>query len=257
MTKRFRCQRILLLTVALSSMSLCRAATLSSDSLVDVFPLSVGNEWTYRYYTNSLWWPSGNPGTTTTDSGRVRMLVSGCDVSTDSISWEFQVQRELAHHIVFSYLGSPEHDTTYAIRDSSTVILIEKLNGQHQLYRNDDPSRIRFDVFPFTNKYIDTTSIWRYRPVDLGDTIRIQSWVDHPSDPPFMSRFTFKKGVGLIRNSYNSGTIDVSNENEHYLLNATIVGVHPSMASGRPSTVSCHGISEPIQSVDRCTVFLA
>ena len=227
----------MLLAVVLSSVAFGQVATVASDSLVDVFPLAVGNEWIYRYFTSSLWWPAGNPGTTTTDSGRVRMLVSGAVVGPDSTSWELQVQRELVHHVVFAYLGSPERDTAYAIRDSSTFILIERLDDQHRLYRNDDPSRIRMDVIPFTRGYVDTTSIWRYRPVGSGDTTRIQSWIDSPGAPPFMSRFTFKRGVGLIRNSYNSGTLDVSSENDHYLLSATITGLHPNEVSVLPSSV--------------------
>ena len=238
MAPRPRFLLILLLSISASSMALCQIANVSADSLVDVFPLAVGDRWTYRYFTLSVAWPGGNPGTRTTDSGCVQILVRGSVAATDSVSWDLQVRRDLVRRQTFSYFGSRDRDTTYPIRDSSAFALIERLDGQHQLYRNDDPYRIRSDVFPFTRGYTDTTMICRYRPVGVGDTVAVESWVDSQEGPYLQSKFTFKKGIGLTRNSYNSGTADVFGQNEHFLLNATITTVLPQAAPSHPTCIS-------------------
>jgi hypothetical protein len=197
---------------------------------VDVFPLSIGNQWTYLYYTLTEIWPGGNPGETRTDSGRVVYYVSARMSNTDSTRWQFQVRRDLIRHQILWYLG---RDTTYPIRDSSSFELIESNLGQHQLYRNADPYVIRLDVFPFTRAFIDTTMIYRFREVGIGDTIAFRSWIGPPPGSLFRSSFTFKKQVGLLRNSYHSGTMDVYSTNEHVLLSSIIV-VWPASKLSQP-----------------------
>ena len=238
MGPRLRFRLITLLSVYGSLIAQCQAGNLSADSLVDVFPLAVGNQWTYRYYTLSVAWPGGNPGTSTADSGRVQILVRGSVTTTDSVSWDLQIVRDLVRREIVSYHGSPDRDTTYPIRDSSAFVLIERLSGQHQLYRNDDPFRIRSDVFPFTRGYTDTTIICRLRAVGVGDTVAVRSWLDSQMGPFFESNFTFKKGIGLTRNLYNSGTVDIYHENEHYLLNASIAAVSQQAAPLHSSSMA-------------------
>jgi len=205
----------------------------TGDSLVDVFPLSIGNEWTYRYFTLTEIWPAGTPYETRTDSGRVVYYITGRTSNTDSTRWQFEVQRDLMRHQILWYLG---RDTTYPIRDSSSIELIESNLGQHQLYRNADPYVIRLDVFPFTRGFLDTTMIYRFRQVGTGATITFRSWIDPPPSPLFRSSFTFKKAVGLIRNSYHSGTMDVYSTNEHVLLSSIITSVGQQEGSATPSS---------------------
>jgi hypothetical protein len=50
-------------------MALPSELSAQTDSLVDVFPLAAGNQWTYGYFTLIYNWPSGNPVETRTDSG--------------------------------------------------------------------------------------------------------------------------------------------------------------------------------------------
>jgi hypothetical protein len=138
------------------------------------------------------------------------------------------------HHEI-NYIA--DHDTTYSIRDSSYFDLIESLKGQRQIYRNADPYTIRFDVFPFTREFVDTTAIFRFRQVGPWDTTAFLSWINPPQGPDFRSIFTFKKGVGLIRNSYNSGSVDVTWSNEHFLLNSIITSINRQVSSSTPSSV--------------------
>ncbi len=208
----------------------------SADTLVDVFPLSVGNQWTYRYHANLVAWPSGNPGTITTDTGRVVYLISGRRASEDSTSWLIRATRDLVRHMVISYMSEPDRDSTYAICDTSYFDLVESHQGPHQVYRNVNPYLIRLDVFPFTREYVDTTMICRYREVGEGDTTTFLSWIC-PLQPFLVSVFTFRQGIGLIRNSYNSGTVDFSQENEHVLLSAIITSLPGEVKNPQPSSI--------------------
>ncbi len=211
----------------------------SNDTLVDVFPLSVGNQWTYRYNDCLVSWPSGNPGTITTDTGRVVYLVSGRTATDDSTSWRIREMRDLVRRVVISSLSEPDRDTTYSIRDTSYFDLIENHQGPHQVYRNVDWWLIRLDVFPFTREYVDTTIICRYRKVGEGDTTTFLSWIA-PMHLYGKSVFTFQKGIGLIRNSYNSGTVDISQENEHELLSAIITSVPREGKNPEPASISLY-----------------
>ncbi len=240
LNRRYRILFWFILVLLQPSIIHCQWLQSTNDTLVDVFPLSVGNQWTYRYSTVVVSWPSGNPGTTLTDSGRVTYSISGCTTDADSTSWQFQVRRDLVHHEIFSSLGGQDRDTTYSVRDTSYFDLIESHQGQHQVYRNADPYWIRYDVFPFTRNYVDTTMIYRFRQVGPGDTATFLSWISLQPGPYFRSTFTFKKGVGLIRNSYNSGTIDFTAINDHFLLNSIITSVTQRVGSSAPSSFSLY-----------------
>ena len=95
---------------------------------------------------------------------------------------------------------------------------------------------IRYDVFPFTRDFVDTALVYRYREVGPGDTTTFLSWIAPHQGPSFRSTFTFKKGIGLLRNSYNSGSIDVYSFNEHVLINSIITSVARQVDSSFPSS---------------------
>jgi Secretion system C-terminal sorting domain len=225
------------LTAFTPALVLSESARITNDTLVDVFPLSVGNQWTYRYFTVAVSWPEGNPGTISIDSGRVTYFVSGSATDTDSTSWIFQVERDLIRHETFSSIGEPDRDTSYSMRDTSSCDLIESHLAQHQLYRNANPYLIRNDVFPFTREYLDTTMICRYRQVGQGDSTTLESWIAPPPDGQFQSTFTFKKGLGLIRYIYNSGTADIFETNNHFLLSSIITTASQEIRFSTPSAL--------------------
>jgi hypothetical protein len=211
----------------------CQSVHTGSDSVVDVFPHSPGNEWKYRYFTDSGTWPSGNPGQSSTDSGEVTYLITGGTSYVDSTRWQLQVVRRLVRHQIDWY---ESRDTTFPICDTSFVDLVERNQGQHQVYRLGDPNLIRFNVFPFTRDFVDTTLVYRYRRVGAGDTAVFLSCVHAPPAPTFRSTFTFKKGVGLIRNSYDDGAVDAWAKTEHFLLSSTITSA-PGPRAARPSSI--------------------
>jgi hypothetical protein len=168
------------------------------------------------------------------DSGRAVYEVTGSVRTTDSTTWQIEERRNIVRHrILYNGPGSPL-DTTYTIVDTTDVELIESSEGQHHLYRNADPDAIRFDVFPFTKGFVDTTRVYRYAHVDAGDTVAIRSNIPRSHGSSFRSDFTFRKGVGLIRNIYNDGMVDVSWSNAHVLLSSTISSVQQQGDIGAP-----------------------
>jgi len=193
-----------------------------SDTVVDVFPLSVGNQWTYRYFTEGWAYPAGNPYEDVTDSGGATFSIVGKVISADSIRWQFQVRRQLLHHLI---LWVTNQDTTYLVSDTSTFELVERLTGRHQLYRNTDPGAIRTDVFPFTQGYVDTTQVFRFRRLESADSASFYSWTGPPPSLAFQSNFTFRQGLGLVRAIYNSGTVDAGEAANHYLVASIITSV--------------------------------
>ena len=211
---------VMVLAMSLLCGSPCGLRT-QTDSLVDVFPFAIGNQWTYRYFTLTVIWPAGNPVESRTDSGRVVYDVSSSVRNTDSTRWQFRLTRNLTRHQILYYPVS--RDTNYPIRDTSFFELIENHQGQHQLYRNEDPSPIHLDVFPFTRNFTDTALIYRFRRIELGDTVAFRSSLYRGFPTPYVrSTFTFKRGIGLLRFRYNSGSLDVFDTAYHYLISSVI-----------------------------------
>ncbi len=216
---------IVLVTAALVSSS---ATFAQSDTLVDVFPLAVGNQWTYRYFT--IFQQNGSPGILTiTDSGRAIYSIVSVIRAADSTRWIFRVRRDLIHHRSIP-------DSTYPVRDSSSFELVERHEAQHHLYRNQDPNPIHLDVFPFTREFTDTTRIYRYRKVGLGDTTTFRSAIPRGfPNPLFRSTFTYKKSEGQTRFRYNSGTLDLYDAAEHFLLSSVITSADKTVEPTHPA----------------------
>ncbi len=206
--------------IALMLIGVARAGA-QTDSLVDVFPLAVGNQWTYRYFT--IFVQNGGPGILTiTDSGSAVYSIVGMVRTADSTRWMFRVRRDLIHHRSIP-------DSTYPVRDTSNFQLIERLEAQHHLYRNEDANPIRLDVLPFTREFTDTTRIYRYRNVGLGDTTTFKSAIPRGfPNPLFRSTFTYKKSVGQIRFRYNDGVLDYTYAAEHILISTVITSAGKS-----------------------------
>ena len=181
---------------------------------VDVFPLSVGNRWTYRYFTQVV--QNFYEFIVTTDSGLATYSIVSVIPASDSIRWFLRERRNLMHR----YEIGP-WDTTYSIQDSSTFELREILSGRHQLFVPGDPSQPH--AFYFTRDFTDTTTIVRYRDVRANGTITFQSARPGTLFPPYShSLFTFGRGVGMMEVDYFGGPLDFSESIHHDLLSSTI-----------------------------------
>jgi len=198
------------------------------DSLVDVFPLAVGNQWTYQY---NMWSMEVPMDVYTIDTGRVVLRVYDCVTYFDSIAWRFQQHRDLVRRQ--GIWGGPPGPPRQ-ILDTLTIELIERLDGQHQLYRNDPWVAAIPDVFSFSRFHLDTTGVYRYRLVDQTGCI---TFLSRPPPPPVVnpqSIFTFERSVGEVRYHYNGGPFPgiVYNIN-HQLVGSVIMEIdEPSMAGG-------------------------
>ncbi len=207
----------LLLSFFLAVCPLFQMVHAQGDTLVDVFPLAVGNQWTYRYY---IWYGQNVLHfRAESDSGCATYTVVGRVASPDSTRWLFQRRRDLRHHLE---LGS-QGDSTYAIRDTAAFEIIEQHTGGHQLYRT---TLDLLDVFPFTSEHIDTTMILRYRKVTSGDSVRFLSRRRGWSGT--RSLFTFVKQTGLLRYEHDLGFIDAWSNADHYLVHSIITSAGPA-----------------------------
>ncbi len=200
-----------------------------SDSLVDVFPLAIGNQWTYRYCTyfgrNSFSFEEK------VDSGFTTLYVIGKIPTTDSTRWLFSEQRSFRrYHVIDRW------DTTYAVRETLAFELIESHQGHHQLYRADSPTPSVTDVLPFQRDYDDTTMVTRYRRIGPFDTTMFKSKSRNSGWPTSISLFTFRLRIGLVRYQYDLGVIDLYRRAHHFLLSQTLVSVGGT--NEMPTTVS-------------------
>ena len=218
-------KRLLALLIVVVCVSTARAGP---DSLADVFPLSVGNQWTYRYLTQLQ--QNGSQLVVTTDSGQATYSIVDAVHASDSTSWFLREHRDLIHRYE---IGA--WDTTYSIQDSSTFELIENLTGHHQLYVLGDYTQQH--VFFFTKDFTDTTTVARFRNVGIDGTITFESKEPGTLPPPlFHSLFTFERGVGLQEVDYAGGFVDLSLDAHHHLLSAIITSVGYPSAGTRPTT---------------------
>ena len=199
-----------------------------NDSLVDVFPLAIGNSWVYNYYT-FFWtdevWES--------DGGTANYYVVGKTMYSDSTVWFVKEHRELLHHI--HEVFPPSFDTTYPIIDSTTFTLIEFHQLNRPIFRTEKLSNVSLSVFPFGRDVNDSGVVYRYRQVSLGDTISFQArdtnlYYQNSVD------LTFKKSIGTIRvHCQNSPyVVGVGWESKHRLISSIINDVRNTNSSSFP-----------------------
>ena len=157
------------------------------DSLVDVFPLGIGNQWTYAYDYEYRDVPLMAVIYEQSDTGTVTMRVIDKLVTADSIRWLVEeTSRRWTHYNISPWSGP------YMGRD--TFDLVERNAGSHQLYRNAAPSEISTSVFPFLRNLVDTAQVCRYAVVDSGG---VRNFMTHEFPRGRIFLFSFKAGIGL------------------------------------------------------------
>lgn len=191
-----------------------------SDTIVDVMPLSVGNQWTYRF--NASWWD--NSGYTETDSGLATYSIVANILGADSNRWIFEERRNLRRCIDYYFNNLP--DTCWSIMDTTTFEVVEVKVGRHRLYRNQSEDQIWNSVFPWLSDFVDTVAIYRYSSVDSLDFKEIQS---HSASQTYncVYNFIFRKGVGQIRVAAETSPyiLGVGYRSDHQLLSWIITSL--------------------------------
>jgi hypothetical protein len=160
-----------------------------SDSLADVFPLAVGNQWTYGYY-----WEYNDLFQThvmyhSCDTGTVTVQIVGKITEVDTARWTIRQESNLCSQYNTGAFSAPQ----MAI---DTFEIIELLNGNHQLYRTGEAYSISSSVFPFVISWDpeDTIKIMRNQIVDSNGIINFDFW----GDLGYMHIFSFATYNGLI-----------------------------------------------------------
>src|SRR5437879_9178653 len=115
--------------VAILNVFVSIAAAQQGDSLVDVFPLSVGNTWLYQYHYDYYFY---KPPTHELDTGRVEMKIIEKHALHDTLGWDFLEHRMVKYHIhKISPYGGGDLDTTYVVDTTVTMSIVE--TGEHEL----------------------------------------------------------------------------------------------------------------------------
>jgi hypothetical protein len=176
---------------------------------VDVFPLAVGNHWTYGYF-----WHSINQVNESYDSGTVAILVIGKINAADSTRWVMQQTRQLWS---WNYPGTPNEPRTTI----DSIEIIEMHQGQHQLYMAGEMNNITRSVFPFF-RHRDTV-VLRYNAVSDQGTATV---ISQTTILPGIINYTFRQGIGLSSVFVSDGcTCLTGYSGNHILRDYTITGI--------------------------------
>lgn len=203
---------VLLLLVGAPTLCRCQV-----DSLGDCFPLSVGNRWTYRYFSefeeNLRGW---------IDSGLASYSVVGKTPLIDSTLWLVKEKRDLTRR----NWAAGEQTTYSSISDTTYFALLEERTGLHRLYRQlADPASLWYSVFPFPHDVGDTNAVNRYSTVDSNQSSMQE--VAFPAAHPFIHfTFTLRRDSGIVRLAVqNLITMEGYMRADHQLLEGTVTDV--------------------------------
>ena len=161
------------------------------DSVVDIFPLAVGNKWTYEFYNDNR----GNMiHVSRTDTGFVEYQVIGSVTSTDSIRWQFIQRRDFTRTVY------PTPPPPTVIRDSSIFEIVELTQGRHELYTPEyDPGR----CFPFKKATVDSSRFFRYVVADPTGYAALKVNFEDPANPhpvyDYKCNFIVNKDSGIVQ----------------------------------------------------------
>ena len=159
-----------------------------SYSLSDIFPISVGKSWNYKFRTLDA---AISIHYSIKDTGFSKYTVMTSENFNDSILWNIKAYRNFTR---YTYQGNPDPISTQTIIDSFYFHIAEKLNDKHELLLNIfDP----FIVFPFYRSAPDSERFYRYIQTDtLGNaTLNLtpyQGW------PEYYVSYSLQKDVGII-----------------------------------------------------------
>ncbi len=168
----------------------------AAQSPVDDFlPLSVGNQWIYKYLTSSADYLGDM---FYNDSGVVRYSIVSKAETADSILWRFTEIRDIVHFS--THIFPPQYSLADTIRDTTRFSLVEFISGNHRLVRagaGDWKS-----VFSMTAEFADSLSYFRYHPQVNTDTFTTTA--DSPANNPYQLVTTFyRRYQGIVKTSYN------------------------------------------------------
>ena len=191
----------------------------------DMFPLSIGNQWTYQHrssYGDQLL------SIARFDTGVAHFAVIGSIVLPDSTRWIFRQIRSLKRQ--FSISQNP--DTL--IHDTLDFEIVERNRGFHPMYRQGKFNTLWDSEFPFFAEVPESTMIHRYFSADSLDTL------DHSFKDIDGGTFvcSLKNGTGEIAEQLSYHLTGSTYSTNHILLSAVITSLGESRAPTVPPTLA-------------------
>ena len=221
-TLTYRIQLILILSMFLFGPTLIFAQLVVPK---DMFPLSIGNQWTYQHrssYGDQLL------SIARFDTGVAHFAVIGSIVLPDSTRWIFRQIRSLKRQ--FSISQNP--DTL--IHDTLDFEIVERNRGFHPMYRQGKFNTLWDSEFPFFAEVPESTMIHRYFSADSSDTL------DHSFKDIDGGTFvcSLKNGTGEIAEQLSYHLTGSTYSTNHILLSAVITSLGESRAPTVPPTLA-------------------
>jgi len=220
--------KILILLLFLMLPASMIEAGVTSDSLSDIFPLAVGNQWTYRFQSAVF---DEFPDVHYADTGIVTYLVTAVITASDSLRWLVRENRDLTSYYYSPGDESPKADTSFTVVDAHSFEIVELLNGKHPIYRTPDssdnqPGGSVIQVFPFTPGFADSTTLYRYAVADSAHCANIIARENTDGHASILYRFIFKEGVGELSVAASGGLTTIPINTDHTLQSYTILSVN-------------------------------
>ena len=185
----------------------------STDSLVDVFPIRIGNQWTYNY---DYEYRDEGVILQESDTGTVILKIFNNIVAIDSTRWF--VQETGSHWSRYNY--QPWSGPSIQI---DTFEIVEINYGNHRLYRTGDPNQIYTSVLPFYSSFTDTQIVYRYAVVDTEGFKKLNVSAGR------VFSFIFKQGIGLSTVGMGDGCLCIPYYwTAHSLRSSVITGINKS-----------------------------
>ncbi len=205
------CNQIIVITAASAA---------ETGTPVEVMPLHTGNTWTYSYRLITL----EQSGDTYDDSGTVRCAVIGTIQIPDSTRWVVAERRDFIRRV--HAMAVLPRDTSYAVIDSAAFEIVERPDGLHHLYRNEDADHIWNSSFPWGRDILDTASVYRYAYVDSADVTHFET---RSGTIPysFYYTYTFQRGLGeiIVQTRTSEYVVGLISTTTHTLLQSVINSV--------------------------------
>jgi hypothetical protein len=162
-----------------------------SQNPVDVFPLGVGNSWTYDYEYCYSCFSSAHEGSSERDSGTIVYRVVDATTDPDMATWLVLVRCNVRSEF-FSFV--PPVDSVWTIQDSTFIYIYEELLGAHKISASTLSPPYN-PIWIFHPLFSDSLQIYRFRTPDSTGQYTLDARCDF--EVPKYYRFVFKPDSGL------------------------------------------------------------
>ncbi|KAF0142114.1 MAG: Bifunctional xylanase/esterase [Stygiobacter sp.] len=182
------------------------------DKLKEVFPLEVGNSWTYGFNIGS----SSMSHAFSNDSGTVKLFITGKTEFSNSIVWRFTQKRDY-----YKYTYNLPFSGWY--KDSSNFELTEYKSGMHELFATPYDKDM---VFPFIHTSTDSEKIFRYIDATTSNDLIKTRGKNNGYENDFF-RLTFKVDTGIVRTTRSNHNTSSGNWARYNLIDFKKVHSEP------------------------------